>query len=247
MKKAVIITAANNKGGCGKTTTALAIAAEMAARGLRVLIVDTDSQMNLTQAMPQAETTILSHLLGETSEPVNIAPNLQGIRGSRDIAVATPHLPNLKTGNAITEALQPFMQRYDVIMIDTPPEGGLLTLNALKAADFVLIPLQTSLYGLQGVQELTDRLQKLGKPEGTAGIVLTMFDARRTICRQVREQIRKHYGAAVFDTAIRNSVAIVEAPLYGKMLRDYAPKATATADYCALTDEVMKRLKLRGK
>ncbi len=246
MKRATVITAANNKGGCGKTTTALAIAAEMAGRGLRVLIVDTDSQCNATQSMPQADDAADTYSLlhGGTGKPVNMAQNLQGIRSSKDMAVIDMNLPALKTGNAITEMLQPYMAQYDVIIIDTPPATGLLTLNALKAADYVLIPLQTSLYGLQGVGELIDRLHKIGKDSGSIGIVQTMFERRKTVHRQAKDMIQQHYGSALLSTTIRNCIAVVEAPLYGSLLRDYAPKATATADYAALTDEIITRLKI---
>lgn len=244
-RRAHIITAANNKGGTCKTTTAIAVCAEMAARGLRVLLVDTDSQCNATQSMPQqdgaADTYNMLH--GVTGKPTAIAPNFDGIRSSRDMAVIELNLTALKTGNAIRDILQPFMQDYDVIMIDTPPATSLLTLNALKCADFVLIPLQTSAYSLQGVAEITNRLQTLNDGVGM-GIVLTLYDRRKIVHRQLQTLLCKQYGAAVMRTAIRNCVAAVEAPMFGKLLRDYAPTATATQDYAALTTEIIERLKL---
>ena len=243
-KRALILTAANNKGGCGKTTTAIAVAAEMAARGLAVLLIDIDSQSNATASMPDTSGgTTYDMLQGKKVTPTTIAHNLQGIGSSKDMAAAEVDFAGLQTGNALKEALTPYMAQYDCIVIDTPPATGLLTINALIAADFILLPLQTSLYGVQGMERLFELLQKFGKADST-GIVLTMYDGRKNVHRQLREMVARHNGAALFNTSIRNCIAVVEAPLAGALLRDYAPKATATQDYAALTDEIIKRLKV---
>ena len=240
-KRALILTAANNKGGCGKTTTAIAVAAEMAARGLAVLLIDIDSQSNATASMPDTSGgTTYDMLQGKKVTPTTIAHNLHGIGSSKDMAAAEVDFAGLQTGNALKEALTPYMAQYDCIVIDTPPATGLLTINALIAADFILLPLQTSLYGVQGMERLFELLQKFGKADST-GIVLTMYDGRKNVHRQLREMVARYNGAALFTATIRNCIAVVEAPLAGALLRDYAPKATATQDYAALTDEILQR------
>lgn len=238
-----IITITNNKGGVGKTTTAIAIAAGLAEHGRRTLLVDLDAQANLTQSLrlPKDAPDSYSLLHGGHGQPVEVAANLWAVGSTKDMVAAESEIQALKKGTAVESMLQPFVGRYDYIVIDTPPATGLLTMNAILCADFVLIPLQASYLAAQGVGQLYELLQKIGRADAV-GIVLTMYEKRKTLHRQIYEAIQRSFGPVVFSTAIRNNIAIAEAPATGRLLYDYAPKSNGAQDYRALTAELLQRI-----
>ena len=241
---ATIITIANNKGGCGKTATALALSADMARRGYSVLIVDIDGQANtsLSLRIPAEAADAFSLLRGQGGEPAELAPNLYGIRSTDDMNDAE-HLYGMGNGTAIRRMLQPFAGRFDYIIIDTAPDLHRPTLNAIMAADYILIPLQASFLALQGMAKMDSVLQRLCRRE-VCGIAVTMYDGRKTLHRQMLEAAQQRYGAAVFPTQVRSCIAVAEAGACGRTLYDYAPNCTAAQDYAQITAEVIERARL---
>lgn len=237
------ITIANSKGGVGKTTTAIAIAAGLAEQGRRTLLVDIDAQANCTQSLrlPPEAADSYSLLHGRHGQPVEVAANLWAIGSTKDMIAAADEIQTMKQGTAIATMLQPFRDLYEFIVIDTPPATGLLTMNAILCADFVLIPLQASYLAAQGVGQLYELLQKIDRADAV-GIVLTMYDKRKTLHRQIYEAIQRSFGGMVFSSTIRNNIAIAEAPATGRLLYDYAPKSNGAADYRALTAELLQRM-----
>lgn len=238
-----IITIANNKGGCGKTATATAIAAGLAKQGRRTLLVDTDAQANATLALriPGNAADCYSLLQGKNMAPAEISQNLWAISSTIDMNIADRTIEAMQQGTAIETMLQPFNGEYDYIVIDTPPTLGLLTINAIYAADYVLIPLQADFFATHGMGNIIEMLQKFGKADAY-GIIITMYEKRKTLHRQLNEMIRSKFGQAVYATNVRPNIAIGEAPTRGLSLFDYAPKSNGAADYNAIIAELLQRL-----
>ena len=251
---AKVITIANQKGGVGKTTTAINLAACLAAAERKVLLVDMDPQGNAGSGLGidkgSVTQSVYDVLVGEKRLPEILRKTELGFL---DLAPATPDLTGaeIELVNAdnretrLKEAIDSVRASYEFILIDCPPSLGLLTLNALTACDSVLVPLQAEYYALEGLSQLLATIDlvkgSLNPRLEREGILLTMYDGRNRICQQVADDVRQHFPDEVFEAVIPRNVRLSESPSFGKpvILYDVASKG-ATA-YLALADEVMKR------
>jgi len=246
-----IIAISNHKGGVGKTTSALNIGAALQRMGKKVLLIDLDPQANLTQSLGLMDhtPTIYEALRGEAQlDPIEVLPGLDVITSTLDLSGAEVELSSEPGKDYILkELLEPLRNRYSYILIDSPPSLGLLTMNALAAAQEVYIPLQAHYLALQGMsklQEIVEKVRKrLNKGLRIGGVFVTQYDQRKVLNRNVAETIREHFPAETFRTAIRDNIALAEAPTQGLDVFRYAPKSTGAADYQALAKEIEKRNK----
>ena len=247
----MVIAIANHKGGVGKTTSTVNLGAALQRMGKKVLLVDLDPQANLTQSLRLTEhrPTVYEALRGEGQlEPVEVLPGLDVVTSTLDLSGAEVELSS-EAGREyiLKELLEPLRRRYGYILLDSPPSLGLLTINAFTAAEEVYIPLQAHYLAMQGLsklQEVVDRVGKrLNKGLRIGGVFITQYDQRKVLNREVAETIRKHFPSVVFRTAIRDNVALAEAPTAGQDVLRYAPRSTGAADYQALAKEVIKRTK----
>lgn len=241
-----IITISNHKGGVGKTTSALNIGAGLASLGKTVLLIDLDPQANLSQSLGirEPEETVYGSIRGDYPlTPVQIADRLDLVPSTLDLSGAEIELSS-ETGREyiLRELLEPLRDRYDYILIDSPPSLGLLTINALTASQEVFIPLQAQYLALQGLSkliEVIDKIQKrLNKSLRIGGVFITQYDNRKVLNRNVVETIEAHFEGKVFKTRIRDNVALAEAPTAGLDIFRYAPKSYGAEDYLALSEEI---------
>ncbi len=247
---ALTISLLNHKGGVGKTTSAVNIGAGLAQLGKRVLLVDLDPQANLTLSfgVPRQKSTIYEVMRGELElAPYKIKENLDIIISTLDLSGIEMELSN-EAGREyiLREIFDTVSDNYDFIVLDCPPSLGLLTLNALTCSDYVIIPLQTEFLALQGlakIKQVIDKVQfRLNKGLTIAGVVATMYDARKVLSRDVVETIHKYFGEKVFKTYIRDNVALAEAPAQHKDIFSYNPKSSGAEDYLALCKEFLVRV-----
>lgn len=249
-----ILAFANQKGGVGKTTTAVNLAGELARRGQQVLLVDCDPQGNATTSLGVAK----RELQYSTYEViVGLAGFDRAIRPSGraglDIVPANEHLAGAMVELATAErrewrladALKPVVG-YDWVLLDCPPSLGLLTLNALCAARGVLIPLQCEYLALEGLAQLKGTIdlvhEHLNPRLAIVGVVMTMYDGRTNLAQQVVEEVRRYFPQRIFNTLIPRSVRISEAPSYGRTIGEYDPASRGNQAYGALADEVLRRV-----
>jgi len=250
---AKIIAVTNQKGGVGKTTTAINLSALVAEAGKRVLLVDIDPQGNATSGLGKAETdsnTVYEVLLGEAPAREAIVPtgfgSLDLMPTAIELAGAEIELVSVENRESLLKAaLQELRDDYDYIFIDCPPSLSLLTLNALTAADSVLIPIQCEYYALEGVGQLVNTVKLMKKrlnPElQVEGILLTMYDARTNLCAQVVQEVRTHFREEAFETMIPRNVRLSEAPSYGLPIHLYDARCTGAQAYRELAGELIER------
>lgn len=243
----------NQKGGVGKTTTAVNLAASFAVSERRTLLVDADPQANATSALggPANGAHVYDALIGrcvmkDVTRPTEL-DFLQLIPSGRDLYGAEIELvSSVARERRLERALAELRSSYDIVLLDCPPSLGLLTLNALTAADAVLIPLQCEYYALEGLAGLLDTIELVRKELNPGlslqGIVLTMADRRNRLSRQVEEEVRGHFAEQVFETIIPRNVRLSEAPSHGKPVLLYDAHSSGAVAYLHLAEEVLRRL-----
>ncbi len=245
----LIISLLNHKGGVGKTTSAINIGAGLAELGKKVLLIDLDPQANLTLSLgiPRHPNTIYEAIRGETPMiPYQVKDNLDVVISTLDLSGAEMELIN-EAGREfiLRELFDPIRDNYDYIIIDCPPSLGLLTLNALTSSDLVYIPLQTEFLAMQGLAKIKQIIQKvklrLNKKLEIGGVIATMYDHRKVLNRDVVQTIEKYFGDLVFQTRIRDTVALAEAPAQRKDIFEYSKNSSGAQDYLALSKEILAR------
>jgi chromosome partitioning protein len=249
-----VLAVANQKGGVGKTTTAVNLAGELVRRGQRVLLIDSDPQGNATTSLGVVKRSLpatMYDLLMRTAdvEATIITSGRERfdlVPADEDLAGAAIELAGIDRREwRLQDALEQIQTGYDHVIIDCPPSLGLLTLNALCAADSVLIPLQCEYLALEGLAQLKGTLDRvrdgLNPSLRIIGVVMTMYDGRTNLAQQVVEEVQRHFPRLICRTLIPRSVRISEAPSYGKLIAEYDPLGRSAQAYAALADEVLQR------
>ncbi len=251
----MIIAIANQKGGVGKTTTAINLAAAFARQGQRVLLLDLDPQANSSISFldPLSIERSAYELMTDGVAPVEQTVYRTPVE-NLDIVPARINLAKLESKLVgdfdapfrLKDRLTPFREQYPVIIIDTPPTLGLITVNALVAATHVLVPIQSSYFALEGTDDLLETIEKVrARPNPSLellGVLVTLHDKRTTLAREVHEQIKKVFGPKLFETVITKSVRLEESPAYKEAIFSFAPNSSGAIEYGNLCDEVMKRV-----
>jgi len=251
----MIITVANQKGGVGKTTTAINLAAAVANKGLRTLLIDLDPQGNSTMSYvdPRSVTSSMFDVMVSEAMPFE------------DVVIATPveHLFLAPSRIALAkleskligeidgpfrlkDKIQKASLEYDYIFIDTPPTLGMITVNALVASTHVLVPIQSSYFALEGTDDLLETIDKIkARPNPNLqllGVVITMHDKRTTLAKDILEQIKEVFGERLFQTTITKSIRLEESPAYKESIFSFAPKSSGAMEYYSLSEEILARV-----
>jgi len=255
-----IIAIANQKGGVGKTTTAINLGASLAANDLRILVIDSDPQGNATTGLgiskSDGKPTFYQALLGDEDINDTIAhtefEGLDIIPSDKNLVAANLELIDLPDRESRLRAkLESVRDRYHFILIDCPPALDLLTLNAMVAADSILIPMQCEFFALEGVSQLLDTLQRVRESFGSQikveGVLLTMYDDRTNLTRQVEQDLRQFFENQVFETVIPRSVRLAEAPSFGKPIIAYDVRSRGAECYIQLAKEILAHEQSAGQ
>jgi chromosome partitioning protein len=251
-----IIAITNQKGGVGKTTSAINVAAALATADRRVLLVDGDPQGNATSGLgltvPADVPSLYDVLLGAATAGQAIQksvhlPKLDVLPATPDLAGAEVELVNEERRESrLRAALEAERQNYDYILIDCPPSLGLLTINMLASADSIIIPLQCEYFALEGLSQLLRTVEmvknNLNPGLSVGGVLLTMYDSRLNLSRQVADDAREHFGDVVFQTVIPRNIRLAEAPSYGKPILLYDITSVGASSYLAVAKELMSRI-----
>jgi chromosome partitioning protein len=251
----MIITVANQKGGVGKTTTTINLAAAVANKGFKTLLIDLDPQGNSTMSYIDMRTVVKSMYDVMVSEELPLEAVVMPT-GVENLSVAPSRISLAKLeSKLIGEIDGPFRlkdkmaataQQYDYIFIDTPPTLGMITVNALVASSHVLVPIQSSYFALEGTDDLLETIEKIkARPNPNLqllGVVITMHDKRTTLSKDIHEQIGQVFGDRLFNTVITKSIRLEESPAYKESIFTFAPRSSGAMEYYSLSEEILSRV-----
>jgi chromosome partitioning protein len=252
----MIIAIANQKGGVGKTTTAINLAAALAGKGMKTLLVDLDPQANSSMSFLDIHELKISIYDALTEDNIHVPDIIRSADKVENLSIAPSTIAlakieakligELDSHYRLKDELQKVQEGYDYVIIDTPPTLGIITVNALVAATHVMIPIQASYFALEGTDDLLETIDKIkvrANPQlQILGALITMYDKRTLLAKDIYDQIQRVFGMKVFKTVITKSVRLEESPAYRESIFTFAPKSTGAYEYYRLSEEVLSRV-----